>query len=175
MDPPPKGVWRQSLSPSESEQVITNLLDLDRWPSWHSSAGRILSEKTGALSEGQRFDLHRIERQRLIEDMWSVKSIRSSQAPRFLEIEFLWQGQQREGKPLGAALSNLSMTVTVWAEEGGGVEIASWWDVPWWAKFMKGRVNRLPRAMAKQWLKDACSGATLPILPSQEAFLNESE
>ena len=172
---PPKGVWRQSLSPSESEQVITNLLDLDRWPSWHSSAGRILSEKTGALSEGQRFDLHRIERQRLIEDMWSVKSIRSSEAPRFLEIEFLWQGQQREGKPLGTALSNLSMTVTVWAEKGGGVEIASWWDVPWWAKFMKGRVNRLPRAMAKQWLKDACSGATLPILPSQEAFLNESE
>ena len=172
---PPKGVWRQSLSPSESEQVITNLLDLDRWPSWHSSAGRILSEKTGALSEGQRFDLHRIERQRLIEDMWSVKSIRSSEAPRFLEIEFLWQGQQREGKPLGTALSNLSLTVTVWAEEGGGVEIASWWDVPWWAKFMKGRVNRLPRAMAKQWLKDACSGATLPILPSQEAFLTESE
>ncbi|MCH1529370.1 MAG: hypothetical protein L7S46_06570 [Candidatus Poseidoniaceae archaeon] len=172
---PPKGVWRQSLSPYESEQVITNLLDLDRWPSWHSSAGRILSEKTGALGEGQRFDLHRIERQRLIEDMWSVKSIRSSEAPRFLEIEFLWQGQQREGKPLGTALSNLSMTVTVWAEEGGGVEIASWWDVPWWAKFMKGRVNRLPRAMAKQWLKDACSGATLPILPSQEAFLNESE
>ena len=172
---PPKGVWRQSLSPSESEQVITNLLDLDRWPSWHSSAGRILSEKTGALSEGQRFDLHRIERQRLIEDMWSVKSIRSSEAPRFLEIEFLWQGQQREGKPLGTALSNLSLTVTVWAEEGGGVEIASWWDVPWWAKFMKGRVNRLPRAMAKQWLKDACSGATLPILPSKEAFLTESE
>ena len=172
---PPKGVWRQSLSPSESEQVITNLLDLDRWPSWHSSAGRILSEKTGALSEGQRFDLHRIERQRLIEDMWSVKSIRSSEAPRFLEIEFLWQGQQREGKPLGTALSNLSMTVTVWAEKGGGVEIASWWDVPWWAKFMKGRVNRLPRAMAKQWLKDACSGATLPILPSKEAFLTKSE
>ena len=172
---PPKGVWRQSLSPSESEQVITNLLGLDRWPSWHSSAGRILSEKTGVLSEGQRFDLHRLERQRLIEDMWSVKSIRSSETPRFLEIEFLWQGQQREGKPLGTALSNLSMTVTVWAEEGGGVEIASWWDVPWWAKFMKGRVNRLPRAMAKQWLKDACSGATRPILPSQEAFLTESE
>ena len=172
---PPKGVWRQSLSPSESERVITNLLDLDRWPSWHSSAGRILSEKTGALREGQRFDLHRIERQRLIEDMWSVKSIRSSEAPRFLEIEFLWQGQQREGKPLGTALSNLSMTVTVWAEEGGGVEITSWWDVPWWAKFMKGRVNRLPRAMAKQWLKDACSRATLLILPSQEAFLTESE
>ena len=172
---PPNGVWRQSLSPSESEQVITNLLDLDRWPSWHSSAGRILSEKTGVLTEGQRFDLHRLERQRLIEDMWSVKSIRSSKAPRFLEIEFLWQGQQREGKPLGTALSNLSMTVTVWAEEGGGVEIASWWDVPWWAKFMKGRVNRLPRAMAKQWLKDACSGATRPILPSQEAFLTESE
>ena len=123
---PPKGVWRQSLSPHESEQVITNLLDLDRWPSWHSSAGRILSEKTGALSEGQRFDLHRIERQRLIEDMWSVKSIRSSEAPRFLEIEFLWQGQQREGKPLGTALSNLSMTVTVWAEEGGGVETVSY-------------------------------------------------
>jgi len=122
---PPQGVWRQSLSPSECEQVITNILSLDRWPSWHSSARRILSEKTGMLHEGQRFDLHRIERQRLIEEMWIVNTIRSSQTPRFLEIEFLWQGQQREGKPLGTALSNLRMSVTVWAEEGGGVEIAS--------------------------------------------------
>ena len=119
---PPKGVWRQSLLPSESEQVIINILNLDRWPSWHSSAGRILSEKIGVLSEGQRFDLHRIERQRLIEDMWTVKSIRSGKSPRFLEIDFHWQGQQREGKPLGTALSNVHMTVTVWAEEGGGVE-----------------------------------------------------
>jgi hypothetical protein len=154
---------------------MVNLLHLDRWPSWHSSARRILSEQNGPLVEGQRFDLHRIERQRLIEEMWTVKSIRTSESPSFLEIEFIWEGQQREGSPLGTAIADLRLSVTVWGEEDGGVEIAAWWNTRWWAKFMQGRVNRLPRAMAKQWLKDACTAGSVGIPASVESLDAESE
>ena len=171
----PNGVWRQSLSLEECQHFMQNLLNLNSWPTWHSSAGRILSQQSGELVEGQRFDLHRVERQRLIEEMWTVATIRASEDPHFLEIEFVWEGQQREGRPLGTAITHLSMTVTVWGEEGGGVEIASWGGIRWWAKFMKGRVNRLPRAMAKQWLSDACTAGSLHIPPSLETEIHEAE
>ena len=172
---PPNGVWRQPLATEGCEQVMANLLHLDRWPSWHTSAGRILSEATGELYEGQRFDLHRVERQRLIEEMWTVKSIRKSEAPRFLEVEFAWEGQQREGRPLGTAFAHLRLAVTVWGEDEGGVEIAAWWKIRWWARFMRGRVNRLPRAMAKQWLNDASTAGSIPIPASYETAIDESE
>jgi len=107
--------------------------------------------------------------------MWVVHSIRQSEAPRFLEIEFNWCGQQREGRPLGTAIANLRLAVTVWGEENAGVEIAAWWNVRWWARFMRGRVNRLPRAMAKQWLNDAISHGIHPIPESLEAGFDESE
>ena len=171
----PQGVWRQSLEPLESHQLMTNLLNLNCWPSWHSSAGRILSQQNGDLVEGQQFDLHRVERQRLIEEMWVVHSIRQSKAPRFLEVEFNWCGQQREGRPLGTAIANLRLAVTVWGEDDAGVEIAAWWNVRWWARFMRGRVNRLPRALAKQWLKDASLHGILPIPESLRAGFDESE
>ena len=171
----PQGVWRQSLEPLESHQFMVNLLNLNCWPSWHSSAGRILSQQNGELNEGQQFDLHRVERQRLLEEMWVVHSIRQSESPRFLEVEFTWCGQQREGRPLGPAIANLRLAVTVWGEENAGVEIAAWWNVRWWARFMRGRVNRLPRAMAKQWLNDAISHGIHSIPESLEAGFDESE
>jgi len=107
--------------------------------------------------------------------MWVVHSIRQSESPRFLEVEFTWCGQQREGRPLGTAIANLRLAVTVWGEENAGVEIAAWWNVRWWARFMRGRVNRLPRAMAKQWLNDAISLGIHPIPESLEAGFDESE
>ena len=73
----PQGVWRHALDPLQSIQAGENLLNLDTWPSWNSSAQRVLSSTTGLLLEGQRFDLHRIERQRLIEELWLVKIIRT--------------------------------------------------------------------------------------------------
>lgn len=171
----PNGIWRQPLAPDECAEVMVNLLHLDRWPTWHSSAKRILSEHNGELKEGQRFDLHRVDRQRLIEEMWTVKSIRRSNSPYFLEIEFDWEGQQREGRPLGNALAHLRLSVTVWGEQDGGVEIAAWWTTRWWAKFMQGRVNRIARAMAKQWLNDACTAGSLPIPASLESLDDASE
>ena len=94
----PQGVWRHSLERIQSIQASNNLLNIDTWPSWNSSAQRVLSSTTGSLSEGQRFDLHRIECQRLVEELWSVKTIRTGTNPDFSEIEFEWLGQQREGK-----------------------------------------------------------------------------
>jgi hypothetical protein len=111
----------------------------------------------------------------LIEEMWVVHSIRQSESPRFLEVEFNWCGQQREGRPLGTAIANLRLAVTVWGEDDAGIEIAAWWTVRWWARFMRGRVNRLPRALAKQWLNDAASHGVHSIPESLEAGFDESE
>ena len=107
----PQGVWRRSLAEEESIQASQNLSQLDAWPSWNTSAQRVLSESTGVLEVGQRFDLHRIERQRLVEEMWKVTSIRIGENPNFTEIEFEWLGQQREGKAVGTSLKSLKMIV----------------------------------------------------------------
>ena len=154
---------------------MANLLNLDRWPSWHTSAGRILSEATGELHEGQRFDLHRVERQRLIEEMWTVKSIRKSEDPRFLEVEFMWDGQQREGRPLGTAFAHLRLAVTVWGEDEGGVEIAAWWEIPLWARLLPVRVNTQAKSFATQWLNDLVTRGIVSYDESQPFSFPASE
>jgi hypothetical protein len=40
---------------------------------------------------------------------------------------------------------------------------------------MRGRVNRLPRALAKQWLNDAANNGVHSIPESLEAGFDESE
>lgn len=157
----PQGVWRHSLQATHSIQAGENLLNLDTWPSWNTSAQRVLSSTTGHLSEGQRFDLHRIERQRLVEELWSVHTIRKGESPDFLEIEFEWLGQQREGKAVGTSLKSLRMAVTVLCEEEGGVEIAAWWQIPWWARPIRARINAQAKSFATQWLEDLTSRGTV--------------
>ncbi len=163
----PQGVWRHALEPLQSIQAGENLLNLDTWPSWNSSAQRVLSSTTGLLLEGQRFDLHRIERQRLIEELWLVKIIRTGKNPDFREIEFEWLGQQREGKTVGTALNSLRMSITVLCEEEGGVEIAAWWNIPWWARLFRGRVNAQAKSFATQWLNDLVTKGVSPYGESQ--------
>ena len=58
----PNGVWREFLEIEQAKYVAINLLNLDSWPQWNSTAQRILSSEKGELKQGQRFDLHRIER-----------------------------------------------------------------------------------------------------------------
>lgn len=163
----PQGVWRHTLDRIQSIQASQNLLNLDTWPSWNSSAQRVLSAATGSLSEGQRFDLHRIERQRLVEELWLVKTIRTGVNPDFSEIEFEWLGQQREGKTLGTALKSLRISVTVLCEEEGGVEIAAWWQFPWWARLFRARVNTQAKSFATQWLNDLVTRGIVPYDESQ--------
>ena len=50
--------------------------------------------------------------------------------------------------------ATLRMSVTVLCEEEGGVEIAAWWNIPWWAKLFRGRVNAQAKSFATQWLND---------------------
>jgi hypothetical protein len=164
---PPQGVWRHPLELAQSIQAGENLLNLDTWPSWNSSAQRVLSSVTGPLSEGQRFDLHRIERQRLIEELWLVKIIRSGENPNFNEIEFEWLGQQRNGKTVGTALKSLRISVTVLCEENGGIEIAAWWQIPWWMKFIRSRVNAQAKSFATQWLNDLATEGIVSYVESQ--------
>ena len=138
----PNRVWRTPLERSCSERAASNLLNLDTWPIWNSSAQRVLSSSKGNLQINQRFDLHRVERQRLIEELWEVLTLRKGENPSFLEIEFQWLGQQRNGIPVATALKSLRMTVTVLCEDEGGVEIALVGDLVM-ASFFSGK-NRLP-------------------------------
>tara|TARA_B100001094_G_scaffold285870_1_gene300269 strand:- start:422 stop:1030 length:609 start_codon:yes stop_codon:yes gene_type:complete len=173
----PQGVWRHSLESTQSIQAGKNLLNLDTWPSWNSSAQRVLSSSTGLFSEGQRFDLHRIERQRLVEELWLVKSIRRGENPNFVEVEFEWLGQQREGKTIGTSLKSLQLTVTVLCEEEGGVEIAAWWQIPWWARPIRSRINAQAKSFATQWLEDLSSKG-IDFIEDSQSFLfveNKSE
>ncbi len=170
----PQGVWRRSMDRNQSIQVGKNILNLDTWPSWNSSAQRILSSSTGILSEGQRFDLHRIERQRLVEELWLVKSIRKGKNPDFVEIEFEWLGQQREGKTIGNSLQTLQLTVTVLCEDEGGVEIAAWWQIPWWGRPLRARINAQAKSFATQWLDDLSSKGTTHFDDSESfSFVDE--
>jgi len=171
----PQGVWRHTLERTQSIQASQNLVNLDTWPSWNSSAQRVLSSSTGSLSEGQRFDLHRIERQRLVEELWLVKTIRTGVNPDFSEIEFEWLGQQREGKTLGTALKSLRISVTVLCEEEGGVEIAAWWEIPLWARLLPVRVNTQAKSFATQWLNDLVTRGIVSYDESQPFSFPASE
>ena len=163
----PQGVWRRPMERKQSIQAGENILNLDSWPSWNSSDQRILSSSTGTLFEGQRFDLHRIERQRLVEELWLVKSVRKGKNPDFVEIEFEWLGQQREGKTVGTSLKELRLSVTVLCEDEGGIEIAAWWQIPWWARPLRARMNAQAKSFATQWLDDLSSKGTALFKDSQ--------
>tara|TARA_B100000767_G_scaffold184740_1_gene172302 strand:+ start:1938 stop:2546 length:609 start_codon:yes stop_codon:yes gene_type:complete len=171
----PQGVWRRSIECAQSIQAGKNLLNLDTWPSWNSSAQRVLSSSPGLFSEGQRFDLHRIERQRLVEELWLVKSIRKGQSPHFVEVEFEWLGQQRDGKIIGTSLKKLQMTVTILCEDKGGIEIAAWWQTPWWTRPIRARVNAQAKSFATQWLDDLSGKGTAIFEDSQSFSFNVDE
>ena len=100
-------VLRKNISGPELETVELNLLNLDLWPMWNEFANRILSENRGDLVINQRVDLHRIVAQQLIEDMWSVDSIRKGEKPKFSQIVLKWQGQRINGRSSALAIKEL--------------------------------------------------------------------
>ena len=171
----PNRVWRTPLERSCSERAASNLLNLDTWPIWNSSAQRVLSSSKGNLQINQRFDIHRVERQRLIEELWEVLDLRKGENPSFLEIEFQWLGQQRNGIPVATALKSLRMTVTVLCEDEGGVEIAAWWEISSWHRFFRGRIDSQAKAFAQQWLNDLTSNGIQTIEDSQPLTMLEKE
>tara|TARA_B100001287_G_scaffold270563_1_gene269492 strand:- start:4 stop:525 length:522 start_codon:yes stop_codon:yes gene_type:complete len=169
----PDGVWREFLDLEQSRYVALNLLNLDNWPQWNSTAQRILSSQKGELKQGQRFDLHRIERQQLIEEMWEVKSVRKGDSPEFTEIGFEWLGQISNGKKSGNAIKSLILEITVLCQDEGGVEIAAWWQISKWSKLFKTKVENSARQIAKQWLNDLSKKATLELEMIKEIVIKE--
>ena len=160
---PPNGVWREFLGIKQSRNVAVNLLNLDNWPQWNTTAQRILSSQKGQLQQGQTFDLHRIERQQLIEEMWEVQFIRNGDDPEFIEIGFKWLGQISNGKKSGNAISSLNLEITVLCQDEGGIEIAAWWQISKWSKLFKAKVENSAKQIAKQWLNDLSKKAILEL------------
>ena len=169
----PNGVWREILELEQARHVAINLLNLDNWPQWNSTAQRILSSEKGYLRQGQRFDLHRIERQQLIEEMWEVKFIRKGNNPEFTEIGFDWLGQISNGKKSGNAIKSLSLEITVLCQEEGGVEIAAWWQISKWSKFFKAKIENSARQIAKQWLSDLSENGVFELKMIKEITTQE--
>ena len=153
----------------QSRNVSFNMLNLNCWPLWNKVANRILSENQGQLQQLQRFDLHRIMAQQLIEDLWQVSMIRSSDQPCFTELRLNWIGQKINGRTSALAIQRLVVEITVLETEDGGVEISAWWDISKLGRLLRFG-KRSAKAIVTQLFDDLVSHATIEY---QEVSENE--
>lgn len=153
----------------QSRNVSFNMLNLNCWPLWNKVANRILSENQGQLQQLQRFDLHRIMAQQLIEDLWQVSMIRSSDQPCFTELRLTWIGQKINGRTSALAIQRLVVEITVLETEDGGVEISAWWDISKLGRLLRFG-KRSAKAIVTQLFDDLVSHATIEY---QEVSENE--
>ena len=156
----PDLVIRKQLLIDQSSNASFNLLNLNCWPLWNKFANRILSEHQGQLQQLQRFDLHRIMAQQLIEDLWQVSMIRSSDEPCFTELRLTWVGQRINGRTSALAIQRLVVEITVLETENGGVEISAWWEISKLGRMLRfGR--RLAKAIVSQLFDDLVNHGTI--------------
>lgn len=153
----------------QSRNVSFNMLNLNCWPLWNKVANRILSENQGQLQQLQRFDLHRIMAQQLIEDLWQVSMIRSSDQPCFTELRLTWIGQKINGRTSALAIQRLVVEITVLETEDGGVEISAWWEISKLGRLLRFG-KRSAKAIVTQLFDDLVSHATIEY---QEVSENE--
>ena len=149
----PNMVLRKSISGPELGNVELNLLNLDLWPMWNEFANRILSENRGDLVINQRFDLHRVVAQQLIEDMWSVETIRKGEKPKFSQLVLKWQGQRINGRSSALAIKYLCIDITILYSDEGGVEVSAWWELSRFSKLF-GFGSKLVSQITKQIFED---------------------
>ena len=165
----PDLILRKQLLIEQSRNVSFNLLNLNCWPLWNKVANRILSEQQGELQENQRFDLHRIMAQQLIEDLWQVSQIKSSQNPCFVELRLTWVGQRINGRTSALAIQRLVIEITVLETENGGVEISAWWEISKLGRLLRFG-KRLAKAIVSQMFDDLVSHG---IIEYQQVSENE--
>ena len=156
----PDLILRKQLLIEQSRNVSFNLLNLNCWPLWNKVANRILSEQQGELQEDQRFDLHRIMAQQLIEDLWQVARIKSSKNPSFVELRLNWVGQRINGRTSALAIQRLVIEITVLETENGGVEISAWWEISKLGRLLHFG-KRLAKAIVSQMFDDLISHGTI--------------
>ena len=160
MMPHPDLILRKQLSIEQSRNVSFNLLNLNCWPLWNKVANRILSEHQGQLQVNQRFDLHRIMTQQLIEDLWQVSQIKSSEEPCFAELRLTWIGQKINGRTSALAVQRLVVEITVLETENGGVEISAWWEISKLGRLLRFG-KRSAKAIVSQMFDDLVSHGTI--------------
>ena len=165
----PNLILRKQLLIDQSRNVSFNLLNLNCWPLWNKVANRILSEHQGQLQEQQRFDLHRIMAQQLIEDLWQVSKIKTSQQPCFAEVRLSWVGQRINGRTSALAIQRLVVEITVLETENGGVEISAWWEISKLGRLLRFG-KRLAKAIVSQLFDDLVSHG---IIEYQQVTENE--
>jgi hypothetical protein len=156
----PDLILRKQLMIDQSRNVSFNLLNLNCWPLWNKVANRILSEQQGLLQENQRFDLHRIIAQQLVEDMWQVSQIKSSEDPCFAELRLTWIGQKINGRTSALAIQRLVVEITVLETDNGGVEISAWWDISKLGRLLRFG-KRSVKAIVSQMFDDLSSHGTI--------------
>ncbi len=156
----PDLILRKQLMIDQSHNVSFNLLNLNCWPLWNKVANRILSEQQGRLQENQRFDLHRIIAQQLVEDLWQVSQIKSSEDPCFAELRLTWIGQKINGRTSALAIQRLIVEITVLETENGGIEISAWWDISKLGRLLRFG-KRLAKAIVSQLFDDLSSHGTI--------------
>ncbi len=165
----PDLILRKQLMINESRNISFNLLNLNCWPLWNKFANRILSEQQGLLQENQRFDLHRIIAQQLVEDLWQVSQIKSSEEPCFAELRLTWIGQKINGRTSALAIRRLIVEITVLETENGGVEISAWWDISKLGRLLRFG-KRFAKAIVSQLFEDLSSHG---IIEYQQVSENE--
>ncbi|MDG1549486.1 MAG: hypothetical protein P8Q94_05490 [Candidatus Poseidoniaceae archaeon] len=165
----PDLILRKQLMINESRNISFNLLNLNCWPLWNKFANRILSEQQGLLQENQRFDLHRIIAQQLVEDLWQVSQIKSSEEPCFAELRLTWIGQKINGRTSALAIRRLIIEITVLETENGGVEISAWWDISKLGRLLRFG-KRFAKAIVSQLFEDLSSHG---IIEYQQVSENE--
>ena len=165
----PDLILRKQLIINESRNISFNLLNLNCWPLWNKFANRILSEQQGLLQENQRFDLHRIIAQQLVEDLWQVSQIKSSEEPCFAELRLTWIGQKINGRTSALAIRSLIVEITVLETENGGVEISAWWDISKLGRLLRFG-KRFAKAIVSQLFEDLSSHG---IIEYQQVSENE--
>ena len=165
----PDLILRKQLMINQSRNISFNLLNLNCWPLWNKFANRILSEQQGLLQENQRFDLHRIIAQQLVEDLWQVSQIKSSEEPCFAELRLTWIGQKINGRTSALAIRRLIVEITVLETENGGVEISAWWDISKLGRLLRFG-KRFAKAIVSQLFEDLSSHG---IIEYQQVSENE--
>lgn len=158
----PDYVLRKNLDAATSSIAIENLFNLSRWANWNSSAKRILSETKDGIDVGTRFDLHRIENGRLIEELWEVVSVKKSTKPNYALIRLKWLGQNTNGKPTAGAILSLEIEIIIVCEMDGGIEISAWWNLTKLSRALRIG-NKIVRNLVSGMFDDLCNNATIQI------------
>ena len=147
---------RETLMQDEAAKITDILPNIITWTSWMKSTTHIISSTQNTLNPGDEFELQRIVKGALVQEKWTVESIRSSNSePLYYELEISLDGQTRLGKNVGGAIKSLQMTITILSDKDqSGIEIYIDYSLNKIYSLASRWVRTSVESMAKIWMKD---------------------